>query len=185
MYSKSNSLLHEEMFVYFTWNYFNSTNTKINSSIQNSLLTMAVAKMAAMPACCGRSWISECSAAGYSGSSFTTGCFCVTRLSAGESWASEEEEESRGGETEAKSFSPAVSSLVTLQNSWSPANTKGWSQNWILTRQKEKEKRKKKKVFSFFVWLKNIYRYHALTFVSDGKRWGNWLFITVYLNYSE
>lgn len=28
IYSKSNNLLNEEMFVYFTWNYFNSTNRK-------------------------------------------------------------------------------------------------------------------------------------------------------------
>lgn len=34
------------------------------SASSDSLLTTAVAKMAAMPACCGRSWISECRAAG-------------------------------------------------------------------------------------------------------------------------
>lgn len=68
--------------------------------------------------------MSERSAAGYSGSSFTTGCFWVTRLSGGESWASGEEEGSGGGNREAKSFSPAASSLVTLQNNSSPENTK-------------------------------------------------------------
>lgn len=40
----------------------------------DSLLTTAVARMAAMPACCGSNWMSECSAAGYGeslGSAFT------------------------------------------------------------------------------------------------------------------
>lgn len=72
--------------------------------------------------------MSECSAAGYSDSSLTAGCFWAMRLSAGESWPSEEEEEeveeeSSRGDREAKSSSPAVSSLVTLQNNWPPGNT--------------------------------------------------------------
>lgn len=67
--------------------------------------------------------MSECSAAGYSGSSFTLSCFWLTRLSGVESWASGEEEEPRGGDREAKSLSPAASSLVTLQNNSSPENT--------------------------------------------------------------
>ena len=69
--------------------------------------------------------MSECRAAGYDGSSFTTGCFWVTRLSGGERWATneEEEEEQGGGDRKAKSFSPAAISLVTLQNNSSPENT--------------------------------------------------------------
>ena len=96
---------------------------------QHSLFTTAVAKIAAMPACCGRSWMSERSAAGYSGSSFTTGCFWVTRLSGGDSWSRGEEELAGGGNREARSSSPATSSLVTLQNSSSPENTQ--TQLWL------------------------------------------------------
>lgn len=93
--------------------------------MQHLLLTTAVAKMAAMPACCGRSWMSERSASGYSDSSFTAGGFWVTRLSGGESWArgDEEEEPDGGDDREARSLSPAASSLVTLQNNFSPGNT--------------------------------------------------------------
>lgn len=75
--------------------------------------------------------MSEHSAAGYSGSSFTTGCFWVTRLSGGES-GEEEEPGGGGGGREARSLSPAVSSLVTLQNNCSPENKRLWSQHRSL-----------------------------------------------------
>lgn len=65
--------------------------------------------------------MSECRAAGYSGSSFTTGCFCVTRLSGGERRGAGEEG-SAGLDRKARSFSPAASSRVTLQNNSSAEN---------------------------------------------------------------
>lgn len=67
--------------------------------------------------------MSDRNAAGYSGSSLTTNCFWVTMLSGGESWASGEEEVPGVGDREARSLSPAASSLVTLQNNSSPENT--------------------------------------------------------------
>ena len=66
--------------------------------------------------------MSERSGSGYGDSSFTTGGFWVTRLSGGESWdgGDEEEEPDGGDDREARSLSPAASSLVTLQNNFSP-----------------------------------------------------------------
>lgn len=98
---------------------------------QYSLLTTAVAKMAAMPACWGSSWMSERSAAGYRGSSFTAGC------SGGDSWAAreekEEEEEGGRGDREARSFPLALTFVVTLQNSSSPGSQQIYTQTDGLT----------------------------------------------------
>lgn len=80
------------------------------SASSDSLLMTAVAKMAAMPACWGRSWISECRAAGYAGSSFTRTLWVWVP----EDWSAVEQD------SVARSASPLDSSCVSLQNNAPP-----------------------------------------------------------------
>ncbi len=80
------------------------------SASSDSLLMTAVAKMAAMPACWGRSWISECSAAGYAGSSFTRTLW----VGVSANWSTVEQD------SVARRASPLDSSCVSLQNNAPP-----------------------------------------------------------------
>ncbi|TNN29415.1 hypothetical protein EYF80_060437 [Liparis tanakae] len=48
---------------------------RLNEARDVAASSPAVAKMAAMPACCGRSWISDSSAGEYTDSSFAAGAF--------------------------------------------------------------------------------------------------------------